>query len=79
MEDEDKKEEVDSDDDLFVKLKPNEKIKPKKKGQKAAINGNKYKYCGKIKDFKLLKKIKNENNKKKKKLDFSSWKSMLSN
>lgn len=77
MEDEDKKEEVDSDDDLFVKLKPNEKIKPKKKGQKAAINGNKYKYCGKIKDFKLLKKIKNK--KKKKKLDFSSWKSMLSN
>jgi len=78
MEDEDKKEEeVDSDDDLFVKLKPNEKIKPKKKGQKAAINGNKYKYCGKIKDFKLLKKI--ENKKKKKKLDFSSWKSMLSN
>ena len=78
MEDEDKKEEeVDSDDDLFVKLKPNEKIKPKKKGQKAAINGNKYKYCGKISDFKLLKKIKKE--KKKKKLDFSSWKSMLSN
>tara|TARA_B100000902_G_scaffold255258_1_gene241695 strand:+ start:1907 stop:2659 length:753 start_codon:yes stop_codon:yes gene_type:complete len=78
MEDEDKKEEeVDSDDDLFVKLKPNEKIKPKKKGEKAAINGNKYKYCGKIKDFKLLKKI--ENKKKKKKLDFSSWKSMLSN
>ena len=78
MEDEDKKEEeVDSDDDLFVKLKPNEKIKPKKKGEKAAINGNKYKYCGKITDFKLLKKIKNK--KKKKKLDFSSWKSMLSN
>lgn len=78
MEDEDKKEEeVDSDDDLFVKLKPNEKIKPKNKGEKAAINGNKYKYCGKIKDFKLLKKI--ENKKKKKKLDFSSWKSMLSN
>ena len=76
MEDEDKKEEEeDSDDDLFVKLKPNEKIKPKKKEQKAAINGNKYKYCGKIKDFKLLKKT--EKKKKKKKLDFSSWKSML--
>jgi hypothetical protein len=78
MEDEDKKEEeVDSDDDLFVKLKPNEKIKPKKKGKRAAINGNKYKYCGKIKDFKLLKKIKKKKNKKK--LDFSSWKSMLNN
>lgn len=76
MEDEDKKEEeVDSDDDLFVKLKLNEKISPKKKGQRAAINGNKYKYCGKIKDFKILKKIE----KKKKKLDFSSWKSMLNN
>tara|TARA_Y100000389_G_scaffold171664_2_gene179482 strand:- start:225 stop:986 length:762 start_codon:yes stop_codon:yes gene_type:complete len=78
MEHEDKKEEeVDSDDDLFVKLKPNEKIKPKKKGKRAAINGNNYKYCGKIKDFKLLKKI--ENKKNKKKLDFSSWKSMLNN
>ena len=78
MEDEDKKEEeVDSDDDLFVKLKSNEKIKPKKKGQKAAINGNNYKYCGKISDFKLLKKI--EKKKNKKKLDFSSWKSMLNN
>jgi len=77
MEDEDKKEEeVDSDDDLFVKLKPNEKIKPKKKGKMAAINGNKYKYCGKIKDFKLLKKTAKR---KKKKLDFSSWKSMLNN
>lgn len=76
MEEEDKKEEeVDSDDDLFVKLKPNEKIKPKKKEIKAAVNANKYKYCGKISDFKLLKKIKKE--KKKRKLDFSSWKEMF--
>ena len=30
MQEEDKNEDVDSDDDLFVKLKPNEKIKPKK-------------------------------------------------
>jgi len=47
-------EEEDSDDDLFVKFKTNEKIKPKKKEKRAAINGNKYKYCGKIKDFKIL-------------------------
>ena len=57
MEAEDKKEDVDSDDDLFVKFKPNEKIKPKKKEKRAAINGNKYKYCGKIKDFKVFKQI----------------------
>ena len=46
MEEEDKKDTGDSDDDLFVKFKTNEKIKPKKKGERAAIRGNKYKYCG---------------------------------
>ncbi len=76
MEIEDNKDEVDSDDDLFVKLKPNKKIKPTKKDKQAAINGNKFKYCGKIKDFKLLQKRK-KNSAVKKKIDFSSWKSMM--
>ena len=74
---EDKKEEEDSDDDLFVKFKTNEKIKPKKKEKRAAINGNKYKYCGKIKDFKVLKEIVKETVNKK--MDFNSWKSMFNN
>jgi len=79
MEAEDKKdEEVDSDDDLFVKFKQNEKIKPKNKGQTAAIVANKYKHCGKISDFKLLKKVKSKVNKNKK-MDFSSWKTMFNN
>lgn len=69
-------EEVDSDDDLFVKLKPNEKVKPKKKEIKAAINGNNYKYNGKIKDFKMLKTYKKKQNVKKK-MDFSTWQSMF--
>ena len=71
MEAEDKKEEEDSDDDLFVKFKTNEKIKPKKKEQTAAIVANKYKYCGKISDFKLLKTVKKKVSKNKK-MDFSS-------
>ena len=70
------KEEVDSDDDLFVKLKPNEKVKPKKKEINAAINGNNYKYKGKIKDFKMLKTYKKKQ-KSKKKMDFSTWQSMF--
>jgi len=75
---EDKKDTEDSDDDLFVKFKTNEKIKPKKKGQRAAIRGNKYKYCGKIKNFKLLNKpVKKVSEKKK--MDFSSWKTMFKN
>ena len=74
---EDKKEEEDSDDDLFVKFKTNEKIKPKKKEKRAAINGNKYKHCGKIKDFKVLKEIVKETVNKK--MDFNSWKSMFNN
>ena len=74
---EDKKEEEDSDDDLFVKFKTNEKIKPKKKEKRAAINGNKYKYCGKIKDFKVLKQIVKKTVNKK--MDFNSWKSMFNN
>ena len=79
MEEEDKKEEeVDSDDDLFVKFKTNEKLKPKKKGQPAAIVANKYKHCGKISDFKLLKKVKKKVSKNKK-MDFSSWKTMFNN
>ena len=79
MEAEDKKDkEVDSDDDLFVKFKQNEKIKPKKKEQTAAIVANKYKHCGKISDFKLLKKVKSKVNKNKK-MDFSSWKTMFNN
>ena len=78
MEEEDKKDNEDSDDDLFVKFKTNEKIKPKKKGERAAIRGNKYKYCGKIKDFKLLNKpVKKVSEKKK--MDFSSWKTMFKN
>jgi len=77
MEAEDKKEDVDSDDDLFVKFKPSEKIKPKKKEKRAAINGNKYKYCGKIKDFKVLKQIVRKTVNKK--MDFNSWKSMFNN
>ena len=79
MEEEDKKEEEgDSDDDLFVKFKPKQQMKPKKKGIKAAINGNKYKYCGKIKDFKLLQIPKKKVNPNKK-MDFSSWKTMFNN
>jgi len=79
MEKEDKKdEEEDSDEDLFVKLKPNEKIKPKNKEIKASINGNNYKYYGKIADFKILKQEKLEKNNKKK-MDFSSWKAMFNN
>ena len=77
MESEDKKEEAeDSDEDLFVKFKPSEKIKPKKDKNKAAVRGNKYKYYGKISDFKMIKKIikKTEG---KKKIDFSAWKNML--
>ena len=78
MAEEDKKDNEDSDDDLFVKFKTNEKIKPKKKGQRAAIRGNKYKYCGKINDFKLLNKpVKKVSEKKK--MDFSSWKTMFKN
>ena len=77
MEAEDKKdEEADSDDDLFVKFKVKEKVKPKKKEARAAINGNKYKYCGKIKDFKLLQ-IPKKKVDTKKKMDFSSWKTMF--
>jgi hypothetical protein len=66
----------DSDDDLFVKVKPNEKVKPKKKEKRAAIHGNRYKYNGKIKDFKIL----HENVVKEisKKIDFSNWKKLLS-
>ena len=78
MEVEDKKEEVDSDDDLFVKFKPKEQMKPKKKGTKVAIYSNKYKYCGKIKDFKLLQ-IPKKKTYKNKKMDFSSWKTMFNN
>ena len=72
---EDKKNEYDSDDELFVKFKPNEKLVSNKKGEKVALNANKYKYCGKIKDFKMLQKIEK---KEKVKLDFNSWKNMLS-
>ena len=72
---EDKKNEEDSDDDLFVKFKTNEKIKPKK-GDRAAINGNKFKYCGKISDFKLLN-VPEKKVSVKKKMDFSSWKTMF--
>ncbi len=67
--------EADSDDDLFVKFKTNKKIKPKNMGQRAAINGNTYRYCGKIKDFKMLQK--SEKKEGPKKMDFSSWKQMF--
>ena len=75
MEAEDKKEDADIDDDLFVKFKPTEKIKPKKKEKRAAINGNKYKYCGKIKDFKILGQMSKKSVVKK--MDFNSWKAMF--
>jgi hypothetical protein len=76
MESEDKKEETkDNDEDLFVKFKPSEKIKPKKDKNKASIRGNKYKYYGKISDFKIIKKIIKK--KDSKKIDFSAWKNML--
>ena len=78
MKAEDKEEEPDSDDDLFVKFKPKEQMKPKKKGEKAAINANKYKYCGKISDFEILLKPKKKENPQKK-MDFSSWKTMFNN
>jgi hypothetical protein len=63
----------DSDDDLFVKFKPTEKIKPKKIENRASINGNKYKYVGKIKDYHVLKTEK----KPVKDVGFSSWKNMF--
>ena len=72
MQEEDKKEDVDSDDDLFVKLKPNEKIKPKKIEKIAAKRANKYKYCGKVSDFEMLKKVVKP--KKSSFLSFASWK-----
>lgn len=72
MKDEDKKEDVDSDDELFVKLKPNEKVKPKKIEKIAAKQANKYKYCGKINDFEMLKKVVKP--KKSSFLSFASWK-----
>ena len=76
MEEKIKSEEEDSDDDLFVKFKTNEKIKPKKIGQRAAINGNKYRYCGKIKDFKILKKTEKKGGLIKKWI-FHHWKQMF--
>ena len=77
MESEDKKEGAeDSDEDLFVKFKPSEKIKPKKDKNKASVRGNKYKYYGKISDFKMIKKI-IKKKESKKKIDFSAWKNML--
>jgi hypothetical protein len=65
--------EEDSDDDLFVKFKPTEKIKPKKIENRASINGNKYKYIGKIKDYTMIKKEKKPG----KNVAFSSWKNMF--
>ena len=50
---EDKEETEDSDDDVFAKLKPPaEKRKQSKKSNiRAAINANKYRYIGKLKEF----------------------------
>ena len=76
------KEDIDSDDDVFAKLKPKQKKPTSKKSNiRAAVNANKYRYQGKLKEFiKHLeeKKEKSENTKTKKKMGFSDWKNMFS-
>ena len=76
------KEDIDSDDDVFAKLKPKQKKTTSKKSNiRAAVNANKYRYQGKLKEFiKHLeeKKEKSENTKTKKKMGFSDWKNMFS-
>ena len=73
---EEQAEETSSDDDVFAKLKPPPQVKSKKPGIKAAINANKYKYKGKIKDFELSNKEEKPESPKKK-MGFSDWKNML--
>ena len=76
MEEEDKKEDiVDSDDDLFAKLKKPEERKNSvkvKKSDTAAVRANKYKRLGKIGEMVLLKEEKVEKEPKKK-MTFSDW------
>ena len=76
MDGEDKKEEdVDSDDELFAKLKKPEERKKSvtvKKAETAAIRANKYKRLGNISDMVLIKKTK-EKEEPKKKMTFTDW------
>ena len=82
MEEEDKKEEeVDSDDELFAKLKKPEEVKKsvsKKKVEIAAIKANKYRRVGKISEMVLLQKVKLKEEPKKK-MTFSDWVSFSKN
>jgi len=75
---EDKEETEDSDDDVFAKLKPPaEKRKQSKKSNiRAAINANKYRYIGKLKEFADSMK-KEKPVVPKKKIGFGDWKSMF--
>ena len=76
MEREDKKEEeVDSDDDLFAKLKKPEQVKKsvsKKNIEIAAVRANKYRRLGKISEMILTQKVK-PREEPKKKMTFSDW------
>ena len=76
MEREDKKEEeVDSDDDLFAKLKKPEEVKKsvsKKNIEIAAVRANKYRRLGKISEMILTQKVK-PREEPKKKMTFSDW------
>ena len=76
MEREDKKEEeVDSDDDLFAKLKKPEEVKKsvsKKNIEIAAVRANKYRRVGKISEMILTQKVK-PREEPKKKMTFSDW------
>ena len=76
-----KKEEVDSDDELFAKLKKPQEVKKsveKKKSETAAVRANKYKRIGKISEMVLLKSIKPVIETRKK-MTFSDWVSFSKN
>ena len=78
---EEDKEEVDSDDELFAKLKKPQEVKKsveKKKSETAAVRANKYKRIGKISEMVLLKSIKPVAETKKK-MTFSDWVSFSKN
>ena len=68
-------EEVDSDDELFAKLKKPEQVKKsieKKKTETAAVRSNKYRRVGKINEMVLLQQVKSKEEPKKK-MTFSDW------
>ena len=71
------KQEDNDEDSVFAKLKPKVEVKTKVKNTEVdvAIRANKYKYMGKIKDFKFLETKKN---KEKKDVSFSAWKNSFS-